>query len=344
MNLSKRSWGSDIGLAGTVSTGRRKFVRDLAMSAGALAAISQGDLEAAAVGSLRQPTVREGSSVRDRLWMWGHFAGSFNGMYNLPGSSHMSPVEAALYLNLPNLVMLNFPSTEEFCKTSPVPSETLQLISCRPLKRVIWSIGNFGTDKRVRRAFVGRATARDVKNVWELAAQFPNVAGAQLDIFFRDALGGRRTSTFTLNELDYLRSQLRLAERKLDFWVTLYRRDLEYDPAPYLQKVDVVTFWNWRAEDLETLDDGFTKLEQAAPKGRKLLGCCLWDFEAGKPIPLSLMRRQCEAGLEWLRNGRIEGIVFRASTICDLNLEAVEWTRRWIREVADEEIRERIKG
>jgi hypothetical protein len=50
------------------------------------------------------------------------------------------------------------------------------------------------------------------------------------------------------------------------------------------------------------------------------------------------MQQQCQLGLEWLRTGRIEGMIFLASCICDLNLEAVEWTRKWIREVGDAKV------
>jgi hypothetical protein len=51
-------------------------------------------------------------------------------------------------------------------------------------------------------------------------------------------------------------------------------------------------------------------------------------------MPLELMQKQCEIGLRWLREGRIEGMIFLASCICDIELETVEWTRRWIAEVA----------
>jgi hypothetical protein len=86
------------------------------------------------------------------------------------------------------------------------------------------------------------------------------------------------------------------------------------------------------------LEEGFTKAEQAAPKARKVLGCYMWDYGDEKPIPLPLMQKQCQLGLEWLRTGRIEGMIFLASCICDLNLEAVEWTRNWIREVGDAKV------
>ena len=56
----------------------------------------------------------------------------------------------------------------------------------------------------------------------------------------------------------------------------------------------------------------------------------MWDYGDRKPIPVEVMERQCEAGLKWLREGRIEGIIFLPTCICDMELEAVEWTRRWI--------------
>jgi hypothetical protein len=64
----------------------------------------------------------------------------------------------------------------------------------------------------------------------------------------------------------------------------------------------------------------------------------MWDYGEAKPMPVSLMRYQCELGLKWLREKRIEGIIFLASCIADLGLKAVEWTRKWISKVGDEKI------
>ena len=50
------------------------------------------------------------------------------------------------------------------------------------------------------------------------------------------------------------------------------------------------------------------------------------------------MKNQCELGLHWLHTGRIEGIIFLANCVCDLELEAVEWTRDWIRKVGDDKL------
>jgi hypothetical protein len=237
----------------------------------------------------------------------------------------MTPAEGAFYLNVPNLIMVAYPSAKEPCKMLPAPPYDPYLISFRPLKQVVWSIVGAG----------GAVSKGDLEAIRQLAEKYPNLVGVQMDDFFRDTLDGGRIGTLTPQELDYVQGQLKMARRKLDLWVTLYRHDLQHEVAAYLSKVDVITFWTWQAKDLERLEEGFVKAEQAAPKARKVLGCYMWDYGDQKPISLSLMQKQCQLGLEWLRRGRIEGMIFLASCICDLNLESVEWTRNWIREVGD---------
>jgi len=78
------------------------------------------------------------------------------------------------------------------------------------------------------------------------------------------------------------------------------------------------------------MERDFTHLEKLAPETRKVLGCYMWDYGNKKPMPLNLMKHQCQVGLQWLAEGRIEGMIFLASCICDLDLEPVEWTRQWL--------------
>ena len=100
-----------------------------------------------------------------------------------------------------------------------------------------------------------------------------------------------------------------------------------------------MSFWTWKAADLTDLERNLTTVEKLAPGCGRVLGCYMWDYGQKAPMPLHLMQQQCELALSWLKEGRIEGIIFLASCICDLDLEAVEWTRRWIAEVGDESIR-----
>jgi len=39
-----------------------------------------------------------------------------------------------------------------------------------------------------------------------------------------------------------------------------------------------------------------------------------------------------------IRSGEIEGIILCSNCIADLGIEAVEWTRQWIRKVGNEAI------
>ena len=90
-------------------------------------------------------------------------------------------------------------------------------------------------------------------------------------------------------------------------------------------------FWTWRAAELSGLEANFRRLKQLLPGKRVLLGCYMWNFGAPNgPMPLAQLARQCDLGLRWLQAGEIEGLIFLGTNICDLDLEAVEWTRRWI--------------
>ena len=266
------------------------------------------------------------STVRDRLWIWGQAAGSFNGpeICGKTCTSRMTPAEGAFYLGVRNMIFI---VPEPYDQN--VGSFDSYAISFRPLKSVVWSIPTFAG---------GNVHQHDVELVRQLAQKFPNVVGLLMDDFFRNGLDGGRVGALTPKELAYLKTHLSVNARKLDTWVTVYRHDLRHDVSEYLKEVDVMNYWTWVAKDLDNLEEGFAQAEQAAPLARKVLGCYMWDFGTGNPMPISLMQKQCDLGLQWLRKGRIAGMIFLVSAICDMNLEAVEWTRNWVRQVGDEKL------
>jgi hypothetical protein len=310
-----------------MESARRDFLRKLAIAGGTWASLGAGLPEAGASSS-RVAKLLGKSTVRDKLWIWGHVEGSHNHEYGLQGLSRMTPAEGAFYLGIPNIIMVAYRSDKEPCKMLPAPPYDPYLISFRPLKRVVWSIVGAG----------GVTSKSDLDMTLQLAHKYTNIVGVQMDDFFRDTLDGRRIGALTPKELDYVQGQLKSEGQGLDLWVTVYRHDFRHELSDYLDKVDVVTYWTWKAKDLEHLEEGFEKAEQAAPKARKVLGCYMWDYGEQKPIPISLMQKQCQLGLEWLRKGRIEGMIFLASCICDLNLEAVDWVRNWIQEEGDQKL------
>jgi hypothetical protein len=124
--------------------------------------------------------------------------------------------------------------------------------------------------------------------------------------------------------------------RKLDLGVTLYVSQLVPQIVPHMQQCDVVSLWTWEAANLAHLEENMAKFQSILPGKRVLLGLYMFDFSSGQPMPLESMKKQCGLALKWLRQGQIEGMILLTTNICDMNLEAVNWTRRWIAEVGDQ--------
>jgi hypothetical protein len=267
------------------------------------------------------PQTRSKSTIADKLWLWGHDAGAHNDSWGLPRRSRITPVEAAFYLGIPNLIMVRY------LGRPPLPFDQFAL-SFRPLKRVVWSVVGAG----------GQTDDKEREHVLDLAARQANITGVMLDDFFGSeqsspvpgSEGKGAGAALPADKLRALRGQLSLGGRRLRLWAVLYEHQLDKPLASYLKFLDVVNFWTWNSEKLSDLDSNLDRLDAVADKCGKVLGCYLWDYGKKKPMPLKLLRHQCELGLQWLRGGRIEGMVFLASCICDLELEAVEWLRDWI--------------
>lgn len=402
----------------------------------------------------------ERRTVRDAMWVWAHYEGSYDNQWGLPGKSTMTPVGGAAWLNVPNIIMLRYGE-------NPKPPFDQYAASFRPVKRVLWSVTGAA----------GATSENERNHVFALAAKMPNIVGVFMDDFFhfhqsdipqwlaqnnahfpvlltltlpkptvvdRLALtqsawkgGGYRSARFavdlaagqedfqevaqgtlpntpgatvavalpkrearavrirvlgthdtnvakscglcrlqlsqadkpvvltdaaikasseypghpaeillggsvpppaalSVDDLRQLCERLNVNGRKLDVGVTLYTYQLDKRIIPHLQHCDIISLWTWKPADLAGLEGNLTKLEQLMPGKRILLGLYMWDFDAGKPIPLDLMKMQCRLGLKWLHEGRIEGMIFLAAGLCDLNLEAVNWSRSWIAEVGDQ--------
>jgi hypothetical protein len=284
----------------------------------ALAQVPANGEPAQAISTVGDRSTIERPTLRDRFWIWTHVAGSYKGVFGLP-DSRMTPVEGAVYLGVPNVLFIRFH------EQPPMPFEPYA-IAFRPFKRVVWSLVGAS----------GQSSDEERKHVLDLAGRFPNIVGFVMDDFFR---ADGPTGSLSVEQLKELRSRLVIGGKKRDLYVVLYQHQLEFPVTKHLELCDKITFWTWKAEDLGKLESSFQRLGKLAPRQGKLLGCYLWDFGTRKAMPLDSMKRQCELGRRWLKDGRIEGMIFLGSNVCDLELETVEWTRKWIAEVGSEPLR-----
>jgi hypothetical protein len=257
--------------------------------------------------------------VLDRLWIFTCAANS--DFIHLGRRSVMTPAEGAFVLGVPNIIVVQS-SAQEAPHGRLEPPLAQYLVALRPLKRVVWSVVGSG----------GFQSPEETREVLEMARTTPNFAGIMLDDFFTGAKEGKRAQ-LTVEELAEIRRQLRTSGRTVDIFMTLYAHQLDLPTRDYLQLADVITLWTSDPTELGHLETNLKLAETVAPKTRKMLGCYLVDYGRKEGTPVSWMQRQCETGLRWLRERRIEGIIFLGNTTMDLGFASVEWTREWIQEV-----------
>jgi len=284
-----------------------------------LAGVGLGELALAAPEPAREDT------VRDRLWI---FACAANSDYpHIGRRSLMTPAEGAFYLGVPNVIMVQSSKSEApYGRLEPPFAQ--YTVALRPLKRVVWSVVGSG----------GFHAPEETKEVLELARSTPNFAGVMLDDFFTNRKEGKRAQ-WSVDELADVRRRLKQTNAKLDVFSTFYVTQFDLPLRDYLDLIDVVTLWTWKPEELKNLEANLERAEKAAPKARKMLGCYVVDYGKKQGVPVPLMKLQCETGLRWLRERRIEGIIFLGNTTMDLGFDSVEWTRQWIEKVGSAKVR-----
>lgn len=255
-------------------------------------------------------------TLRDHLWLWCHSAGSHNLEWGLPAPSSITPAQAAEYMGIPNAIMVVYGGKPE----PPFDGPASEMAS---LDRVVWSIVGDSSSTR-------NDEQTDLEEVVRLAGRFPNIAGAMMDDLFHDPDDKGSISRFSPEDIAGFQQRLRSQASPLELWTVAYQHDLQRPVRPYFDHVDAVTYWTWHARDIHNIVEKYPLLEEIIPDRKRLLGCYMWDYGTHAPMPVDMMRFQCETGLKWLEEGRIQGMIFLASCVCDLDLEAVQWTREWI--------------
>ncbi|WP_009958862.1 twin-arginine translocation signal domain-containing protein [Verrucomicrobium spinosum] len=303
------------------SPSRRQFLTHSALTAGAC--LLPAGHQAAA---LQPPYER---TLRDRLWMWGHDAGSLTQGYGIGGKdSDIEPAAALEYMGIPNCCMVRFTGT-------PPPPFDDYVKQFAKTRRLTWSFVDGGKNF---------TTAQKLEQALDLAKKTPHLTGLDMDDFFLgDALpkngATEAAAHLTVAQVAQIRKDLHALPRPLDLCMVIYTNQLHPVIQPHVDAVDQVYLWTWKARELANLEANFAAYRKIAPTKPTLLGIYMWDFGEKKTIPVSLMEHQCRLGLEWLKQGQIEGLIFHCTPLCGMKLEAVEWSRDWIARHANDVVR-----
>lgn len=270
--------------------------------------------------------------LREKFWMFGvrpHQDDIYLGKGNenrFTKWSRITPGEGAAMLGVPNMLMIN-------CDGIPVPFSAdaygYAESFCR-MKKVLWSsVGSAGVRAGNEEAFI-----------CDLAQKYPNISGAFLDDFFgefRKMPEGER-SVKARERLDLIRAGLNKACRPMELWAVWYTLESELFTPDVFEPLTGVSMWTWDCRELPLLEERFCEAEKLLPGKKKMLGCYMFDFPSGDPVPLDLMEHQCELGRRLIHEGRLDGMIFEANSVMGVGLPSEYWLREWIARVGDEEI------
>ena len=267
------------------------------------------------------------SEFRKHLWLWGQTAGTHTifpeNVYKLPAVSRMTPVEGAVYFGIPNMcrvVMADKPK-------KPWDQEAIPLDR---MDKVVWSVLGSGGSL----SFADGSS--DLDEVIKLAKRYDNVVGGVLDDFFSPS----RMDLFPPQKIKGYSDALHTAAgRKLDLWAVLYEHELSDAIIPYLDYVDVLTFWTWYGENLKDQEKNIERVRNYIGKDKPLYaGVYMWDYGNCKPIPDDVMKTQLDTVYKLIMNKSIDGMILCSNCIADIGLSSVDITRKWIDLHGDENV------
>ena len=304
-------------------TNRREFLKRTSALAGWSAVAAGCRLPRAAAA----PYPAYENTLRDRLWMWGHDSGVYDGpknMYNIPPSAPLSMADGIRSMGIPNVCVIR--------RGIPDAAYVQQF---REVKRVAWSL-----------AMGSEESYRELKDyVFGLRDTLPNLTGYYLDDFFH--IGGESDpcrksaiepapAALTIYELMDLYGETVAYKRRLDLAVVLYVSQLCPAIQPAMKYVDTISLWIWDGSDIQKIEEAFRKYRTLVPDKPTLLGIYMWDFGGQKELGTAFMARQLDYAFRLYKEGQIEGMIFHCTPLCNKGLAAVEYARVWIAEHGNE--------
>lgn len=261
------------------------------------------------------------NNLRDRLWMWGHDSGVYdgpNGPYNIPLSPPISMAEGIKSMGIPNVCVIR----------SGTPNEEYRQ-QFKDVKRIAWNLSG-GSNQSYR-------ALKDY--VFGLRETMPNLTGYYLDDFFRFGDNPKfdreseivpAPAALSIEEMRELHEQTVAHSRRLDLAVVLYTSLLCPAIKPVMKHVDTVSLWIWDGSDIQKIDANFKKYRSLVPDKPTLLGIYMWDFGGKKELSAEFMVRQLDYAYMLYKEGQIDGLIFHCTPLCNKGLAAVDYARDWI--------------
>lgn len=278
--------------------------------------------------------------LRDALWIFGvpahendtHVGGwvrhrKEDEPNNFPSTgSSMTPAEAALFLNIPNVIMV-------CCDGIPSPFSQYAdkyLYSFLPLDRVMWS--STGS--------AGYRDGREEDYVISKHEEYKNICGCYLDdpLCLFDTYPEEERAKKAKEFVSGIRKKLDTCSRHMDILVTWYPYVARKEDSEIYKDVDGIAIYTWNSLELEKIDSVIEEAKKTFPDKKIYLGAYLFDYYGSFPLTTEQMEFQCERGKKWLLDGTIEGMIFVTNAVMAPGMQNDIWLRDWICENGDIEL------
>ena len=129
-----------------------------------------------------------------------------------------------------------------------------------------------------------------------------------------------------------IRDRLHAFPRKLELFLVYYAALLEIDYTPYLDLVDVVTFWSWDSKELANAENNLNKIIAMTPGKKHFAGCYLYNYGDCRELTDGEMRNQLELYYRFYQENKIDGVVVCSNNIADTGVKSVEIFRKFMAE------------
>ncbi|MBE6551432.1 MAG: hypothetical protein E7665_04780 [Ruminococcaceae bacterium] len=240
--------------------------------------------------------------------------------------SSMTPAEACLFLEIPNVVMV-------CCDGMPSPFSQYAdkyLYSFLPMERVWWSSIGSG----------GYRDGREEDYILAKRKEYPNLCGCYMDdpLCLFDKYPEESRYTMAKGFVSDLRKKLDASGEHIDIVVTWYPYISRGDDSDIYEEVDGIALYTWNSLDLEKLDNVMEEAKKKFPNKKIYLGAYLFDYDRSTPLTAEQMEFQCERGKKWLLDGTISGMIFVTNAVMAPGMQNDIRLRNWIKKNGDLEI------
>ena len=265
--------------------------------------------------------------VRDKLWLFASHAHDDDIWFaRSPGRrigswSRITPTEGAMMLGLDNVIMVSSDGT-------PVPFSSDAngyMESFCNMKNVWWSVSGA----------LGFRAGNEEDYVLELSKKHPNLKGA----YFDEPLKIGKDFEQCKKIIHDVGETLKKSDSSMEIWATCFADDAKSCPdAGIYDPLDGIVLWNPHIEAIGDMEKHLEVYEKLLPDKKKMMGIYMFHYKKREPISDELMEFQCLKALQWLKEGRIEGIVFHTNSVMGVGFSCEYWLRNWIDEVGKLEV------